>query len=162
MEFIKKNLLAIIVAGAAVLALILGMILPPVADVDGEIKFFDIVFGFNESELGATASGGMSLFGLVSFVALIAGIALTIVSMFKGEKLGFIGSILIAVAGVCMLLIFVAGTSYSVEYGGQVMFEAKFSELYDGLKLGAGAIIYAIIAILGGGFGILNKYKKIV
>ena len=162
MEFIKKNLLAIIVAGAGVLALILGMILPPIADVDGEIKLFDLVFGFNESQGGATATGALSFFALISFVALIVGIVLTVVSIFKNEKLAFIGSILIAVAGVCMLFALVAGTDYTMSIAGKTMMKAKFTEVYEGFKLGIGAILYAIIAILGGAFGIVNKFKKIV
>ncbi len=163
MEFIKKNLLAIIVAGAAVLALILGIALTPIADVEGEIKLFDLVFGVNESAMGATLSGGMSITGLVSFIALVAGIALTVVSMFvKDKKLDFIGSICIAVAGVLMLLVLTVGTDLVVTAAGQSQPYAKFSEIYEGLKLGIGTILYGVIAILGGGFGILNKFKKIV
>lgn len=162
MGFIKKNLLAIIIAGAGVLALILGMALEPVAELGEEVKFFELVFGFNKTQMGATAVGGMSFFALISFIALIAGIVLAVISMFKNEKLAFIGAILVAVAGVCMLLALVAGTNYTISVGGQKVMEAKFAELYESYKLGIGTIIYAIIAILGGAFGILNKFKKIV
>ena len=162
MEFIKKNLLAIIVAGAGVLALILGLALEPVAELGEEVKFFDLVFGFNKEQMGMTATGGLSFFALISFVALIAGIALTIVSIFKNEKLAFIGAILVAVAGVCMLLALVAGTDYSIAVGGKTMMTAKFADLYEGYDLGIGAIIYGVIAILGGGFGIFNKFKKVI
>ena len=173
MEFIKKNLLAIIVAGAAVLALIFGLILPGVsAEMGGAtytIGILGMAFGGAEYKVsagGATMTakvgdGGMSIFGLISLVALIVGIVLTIVSMFKDGKLGFIGSILIAVAGVCMLLLLVVGTDVSQTFGGQT-YTSKFAETFEQFKLGIGAIIYAILAILGGAFGILNKFKKIV
>ena len=169
MEFIKKNLLAIIVAGAAVLALIFGLILPgAVLEEHGaEISFSVLGLAFGGAEYkvsvgGATITeklgdGGMSIFGLISLVALIVGIVLIVMSMFKDGKLGFIGSILIAVAGVCMLLLLVAGTEIS-----SGAYTQSFAKTFEQFKLGAGAIIYAIIAILGGGFGILNKYKKIV
>ena len=157
MEFIKKNLLAIIVAGAAVLALILGAVMAGATaefmGVTVSVDLFKVVFGPGEG-----LSGGLSIFGLISFLALIAGIVLTVISMFKGEKLGFIGAILVAVAGVLMFFLLTAGTAVSYE-GVEV---SSFAEYYAGCKLGFGAIIYAILAILGGGFGILNKYKKIV
>ena len=106
--------------------------------------------------------GGMSIFGLLSIVALVAGIALTIVSIFvKDKKLDFIGSILVAVAGVFMLLLLVAGTDVTQTYGNMTR-TAKFTEVYEEFKLGIGAILYAIIAILGGAFGIVNKFKKII
>ena len=166
MEFIKKNLLAIIVAGAGVLALILGIALEPVAELGEEVKFFDLVFGFNQKQVipgvgTLTMTGGLSITALVSFVALVAGIALSVISMFKNEKLAFIGAICIAVSGVLMLLALVVGTEVTQAMGANSM-SIKFSDLYEGYKLGIGTIIYAIIAILGGAFGILNKFKKIV
>lgn len=170
MEFIKKNLLAVIVAGAAVLALILGMILPGVtAEMGGAtytIGILGMAFGSAEYKVSAggvsatakVGDGGMSIFGLISIIALLAGIALVIVSIFvKDKKLDFIGAICIALAGVFMLLLLVAGTDVSYAYGAQ-----SFAETFEKFKLGFGAIIYAILAILGGGFGILNKFKKIV
>ena len=173
MEFIKKNLLAIIVAGAAVLALILGMILPGVVAEMGGAKYsvgiLGMAFGGAEYKVSAggvsatakIGDGGMSIFGLLSVIALIAGIVLVIVSIFKGEKLAFIGSILIAVAGLFMLLLLVAGTDVSQTISG-TKYSAKFTETFEEFKLGFGAILYAILAIAGGAFGILNKFKKIV
>ena len=174
MEFIKKNLLAVIVAGAGLLALILGLILPGAAaemgGIDYSIGLLGMAFGGAEYKMsagGQTATfkvgdGGMSIFGVLSIVALVAGIALVIVSMFvKDKKLDFIGSILVAVAGVFMLLLLVAGTDITQTYGGTTN-TAKFTEVYEEFKLGIGAILYAIIAILGGAFGIVNKFKKII
>ncbi len=167
MEFIKKNLLAIIVAGAAVLAFILGIALTPIADVEGEIKLFDLIFGINESQTipgygTMKMTGAMSITGLISFIALVAGIALTVASIFvKDKNFDFIGAICIAVAGVCMLLLLTVGTDLVQSMGSQSM-SMKFADTYGELDLGIGAILYGIVAILGGGFGILNKFKKIV
>lgn len=162
MEFIKKNLLAIIVAGAGVLALVLGLVMAGATaeymGMTNSIDLVDIIFGFNED--GTT--GGMSIFGLISFVALVAGIALTIASMFvKDKKLDFIGAILVTVAGILMFLLLTVGTDVKMAtpVGEQVM---KFTDAYEIYNLGIGAILYGVIAILGGAFGILNKFKKIV
>ena len=170
MEFIKKNLLAIIVAGAGVLALLFGLILPgATADVFGtkySIGVFGLAFGSPDVTVeaaGQSASaqfceGGMSIFGLISIIALFAGIALTIASIFvKDKNLDFIGAILVAVAGLAMFLLLAAGTDVSM-YG----MTGSFGDYYKEFSLGAGAIIYALIAIIGGGFGILNKFKKII
>ncbi len=170
MEFIKKNLLAIIVAGAGVLALILGIILPAatltLGNETGTINFLGLVFGgatLTVSSGGASMSmefgnGGISIFGLISFIALVAGIALTIASMFvKDKKFDFIGAILVAVAGILMFLLLVVGTEITA--GG---LSVSFAEAYEEYSLGIGTILYGVIAILGGGFGILNKFKKIV
>lgn len=170
MEFIKKNLLAVIVAGAGLLALILGLILPgatlTIGSETGTINFLGLVFGnatLTVSGGGASVAmkfgdGGMSIFGLISILALVAGIALTIVSIFvKDKKFDFIGAILVAVAGVFMFLLLVAGTDIT---SGAI--STSFADAYKEYSLGIGAILYAIIAILGGAFGIVNKFKKII
>ena len=169
MEFIKKNLLAVIVAGAAVLALILGMIFPGVVLAEDGTKItigtLGMAFGgakYKVSAEGMSASyklgdGGASIFGLLSVLALIAGIVLVILSIKKGEKLAFIGSILVAVAGLFMLLLLVAGTD--LKLAGETV---KFKDMFEQFKLGFGAIVYAILAIAGGAFGIVNKFKKLI
>ena len=173
MEFIKKNLLAVIVAGAAVLALILGMIFPgAVAEMGGAkytVATLGLAFGgakykVSAEGMSATAKvgdGGASIFGLLSVLALIAGIVLVILSIKKGEKLAFIGSILVAVAGLFMLLLLVAGTDVTQTIAG-TKYSAKFTETFEQFKLGFGAIVYAILAIAGGAFGIVNKFKKLI
>lgn len=170
MEFIKKNLCALIVAGAGVLALIFGLILPGMTYVT---KTYSTTVGLIGLFFGAPAivtttgpitttgsfSGGLSVFGLLSFLALIAGITLTIVSIFvKDKKLDLIGAILVAVAGVLVFLLMTAGTE--VFYEGSSF--GTFNEVFEGFSLGAGAIIYGIVALLGGAFGVLNNFKKIV
>ncbi len=170
MEFIKKNLLAIIVAGAGVIALIYGLFLPgaqlTIGNQTGTINFLGLVFGgpkitISSGDASITSdfgNGGISIFGLISFIALIAGIALTIASIFvKDKKFDFIGAILIAVAGVLIFLLLTVGTELT---SGPV--SVTFAEVYDKYSLGIGAILYGVFAILGGGFGILNKFKKII
>ncbi len=173
MEFIKKNLLAVIVAGAAVLALILGLIFPGVvAEMNGgkfTIGILGMAFGGAEYKVSAGGTtmtakigdGGMSIFGLISLIALLVGLVLVVVSMLKGQEASFIGSALIAFAGVCMLLLLVAGTDVSQTVAGTTR-TTKFTTMFEEFKLGFGAIIYAIIAIIGGGLGVLNKFKKII
>ena len=167
MEFIKKNLCALIVAGAGVLALIFGLILP---GMTASSTYTSSTVGLMGLRVGApvitnttgslsntvTYSGGLSIFGLISFLALVAGIALTIVSIFvKDKKLDLIGAIL--VAGALMFLLMTVGTD--VSYRGMT---GTFSEIFGKCTLGAGAIIYGIVALLGGAFGVLNNFKKIV
>lgn len=177
---IKKLLPAIIVAGAALLAVIIALILPGASatqtaggvEVSAKASLIGMMFGstkITSEAMGMTMEmtygGGMSIFGLISFLALVAGIALIVASIFVADKnLDFIGSICIAVAGVLVLLLLVAGTdvtSVTME-GVKETTSAKFADVYAEMKLGVGAIIYAILAILGGAFGIVNKYKKIV
>ena len=178
---IKKLLPAIIVAGAALLAVIIALILPGAAytitqganERTQSISLIGMMFGSGPMKVktvigGVAASaesaynGGMSIFGLISFIALIAGIGLIVASIFVADKnLDFIGSICIAVAGVLVLLLFVAGTDIVSTVGNQE-YTAPFKDTFEEFKLGAGAIIYAILTILGGAFGIVNKYKKIV
>ena len=177
---IKKLLPAIIVAGAALLAVIIALILPGATatqsaggvEVSAKASLIGMMFGgakVTSEAMGVTMEmtygGGMSIFGLISFLALVAGIALIVVSIFVADKnLDFIGSICIAVAGVLVLLLLVAGTditSIAME-GVEEATSAKFVDVYGEMKLGVGAIIYAILAIAGGAFGIVNKYKKIV
>lgn len=177
---LKKYLSAIIVAGAAVLALIFGLILPGAAysveqfgvTESQTANLIGLMFGSTTITVTAgnvTASmiyqGGMSIFGLISFLALIAGIALVVVSIFvKGKKFDFIGAICIAVAGIFAFLLLTCGTDITgVTINGTTSNgTAAFTEVYEEFKLGAGAIIYGIVATLGGAFGIVNNFKKLV
>lgn len=177
---LKKYLSAIIVAGAAVLALIFGLILPGASatkEVFGStatktVNFLGLVFGgatittqSGNTTNSITITGGMSIFGLISFLALIAGIALVVVSIFvKGKKFDFIGAICIAVAGIFAFFLLTCGTDITgVTINGTTSNgTAAFTEVYEEFKLGAGAIIYGIVATLGGAFGIVNNFKKLV
>jgi hypothetical protein len=100
--------------------------------------------------------------GLISFLALIAGIALVVASIFvKGKKFDFIGSICIAVAGVLAFFLLTGGTDVTTTLGSLTN-ATPFTKVFEGYSLGAGAIIYGIVAILGGAFGIVNNFKKLI
>lgn len=181
---VQSFLPAIIVGGAAVLALIFGLILPGAVatteqsglTINVTVNLLGIMFGSakvissTESALGnitqeSTLNGGMSIFGLISLIALIAGIALVVVSIFvKGKKFDFIGAICIAAAGILVLFTLTCGTDVTgVTMGSNTINSTEsFVEAYEGFSLGAGAIIYGIIAILGGAFGIVNNFKKLI
>lgn len=173
-DFIKKNLATLIVAGAGLLAFIFCLFLPGIVASNkyGATKFSLINFMLgigkytSESTSGVISKGsidgGLSIFGLLSFICLIAGIGLTIASIFiKDKKLDFIGSILIVVAGIFAFMLLVAGTDVTQKIGSQTV-ATSFSKTFQLFKLGAGAYVYGILAILGGGFGIANKFLKIV
>lgn len=174
---LKKYLSAIIVAGAAVLALIFGLILPGASateEVFGStatktVNFLGLVFGgatittqSGNTTNSITITGGMSIFGLISFLALIAGIALVVVSIFvKGKKFDFIGAICIAAAGIFAFFLLTCGTDITATVGS-LTHATPFTEYFQEVGLGAGAIIYGIVATLGGAFGIVNNFKKLI
>ena len=174
MDKIKRNLASIITVGAVVLGLIFALILPGAVaseeNVSGTVSFFGIVFGggpivakvYNTTVEQAYA-GGMSIFGLLSFLLAVAGIALIVIQVVKGnDKLGFIGNILIAVAGIFAFLLLAAGTDVTVTIYEGYSATGTFAEQFKEFAIGAGAVIYGILALAGGAFGILNKFKKIV
>ena len=174
---VQSLLPTIIVGGAAVLALIFGLILPGAtatsevlgSTVTTTVNFLGLVFGgatittqSGNNTNTATITGGMSTMGLISFLALIAGIALIVVSIFvKGKKFDFIGSICIAVAGVLAFFLLTGGTDITTTLGS-LTHATPFTEYFEGVSLGAGAIIYGIVATLGGAFGIVNNFKKLI
>ena len=98
---IKKLLPAIIVAGAALLAVIIALILPGASatqtaggvEVSAKASLIGLMFGstkITSTAMGITMEmtygGGMSIFGLISFLALIAGIGLIVASIFVADK----------------------------------------------------------------------------
>ena len=175
---VQSLLPTIIVGGAAVLALIFGLILPGAGKVEEgllgtatySVPFLGLAFGgatittqTGNTSTTETLTGGMSTMGLISFLALIAGIALVVVSIFvKGKKFDFIGSICIAVAGVLAFFLLTGGTDVVYEVIGNTTQNVEFTKKFSEYTLGAGAIIYGIIAILGGAFGIVNNFKKLI
>ena len=114
-EFIKKNLATLIVAAAGFLALIFCLFLPGASYKTNEMgtkvtmNISTIGLMFGRSVLVTKAEGvkatiiyhgGLSIFGLFSFLCLVGGIGLVIASLFvKDKKLDFIGYILLVVAG---------------------------------------------------------------
>ena len=181
MNFIKKNLATLIIACAALLAFVFALFLPGASykqtqggvEVSSTAALIGIMFG--SSKIVSTASGvtmealikgGMSIFGLISVILLALGIAAVIASIFvKEKKLDLIGSILIVLAGIFVFLTLVAGTNVTaMTMAGETITDLSepFAEVFGEMKLGAGAYVYGILALLGGGFGILNNFKKIV
>jgi len=177
MDFIKKNLAVIISVGVAFVAFVLAIFLPGAtaelgsgAKVDANLlgmMFGSATITQKAGSMTATMTykGAMSIFGLLSFLCLIAGIGLNVASIFiKDKNFDFIGSVLIAVAGVLVFLLLVAGTDLTavVINGNTQTGKSKFKDVYEIWKLGAGTYIYGILAILGGGFGVANKFLGIV
>ena len=80
----------------------------------------------------------------------------------KNKNLDFLGAILVTLSGVLMLFLLTAGTDVVTASIGSTTITVKFVEYFKDYTLAFGAILYAILAILGGAFGILNKFKKIV
>ena len=167
MDLIKKNKTAVLVAFAAFLALFFALILPGVKGsfegVTISAKTLAVAFGGADYEYTSSAghsgtlstTGGMSIFGLISVLLLFLSIVLAAASVFvEGKNLDSFASLLLFVSGIFMLLLLVAGTDVTL-MGTKV----EFSEVKDAynIKLSIGAIIYAIVAILGGAFGIYNK-----
>ena len=130
-EKIKKNLTKVIVLAVACLALIFTFILPgatmsTVSDgitVHGKISLLGVIFGNSEIvydifgiNVKVPFSGGASVFGIISFLCLLAGIALIILSFFKKDKkFDVIGYILLFISGITFFMLFVAGGSASID-----------------------------------------------
>ena len=173
-DFIKKNLATLIVAGAGLLAFIFCLFLPGISykmgDGRTDVAIIGLMFGRSTAvsksagaKVEMVINGGLSIFGLLSFLCLIAGIGLTIASIFvKDKKFDFIGSILIVVAGIFAFMLLVACTDITKMAGEKLPKPEAFKEVFGDFKLGAGVYVYGILAILGGGFGIANKFLKIV
>ena len=174
---VKTLLPVIIVAGAAILALIMALILTGITKSQtygsttavNTVSLVGMIFGGGPSvgTLGSTSTsteyqGGMSIFGLISFIVLLLGVASLVASVFvEDKKLDLLGAALIALAGILMLLLLSAGTDLARTIGNTTV-TTTFAEAFEGYSLATGPIVYAIIAILGGGFGVANYFLKIV
>ncbi len=169
---LKFNPLVLVAVGAAVVAIILATFLPgAIYKTDyGTVTITLIGFMFGSlniksiSTLGSltttsetTISGGLSTFGLISFILLVIGIVAIVASIFvKGKKLDLIGSIAVFVAGILLLLLLSAGSNLAVTQNTSI----AFAEYFEEFKLGAGTIICAIICILGGLCGAYGAVKS--
>jgi hypothetical protein len=178
----NKNLPIFIVVGLVALALILAFAFPGATFYQEEttlgvtsyqsnkISLYSIIFGglsgTSVSAIGNTVTtneisvlGGMSYFALISFILLVLGLVLVVASLVvKDKKLDLIGSALLVLAGIFMFLILVAGADITIE-GNVKDHVLTFKEMFEEYKLGAGAIIYAILAILAGLVGGFNALK---
>lgn len=108
--------------------------------------------------------GGLSIFGLIAFVLLVVGlIALVLSFVLKDKSKLFVliagGAFLLA--GVCALLITVAGTSVTTtELLSSIAAETKvsFKEFLENMNLGTGAILFAVFGILSGATLLVDQF----
>ncbi len=155
----------------AVLAFIFMFALPGISasivqdgiTMEGHIKMSAFVFGggnISASFWGLkidvmSFKGGLSIFGLVAFILLVIGIALTVLSLVlrKQAKLyALLGCIVLLLSGVFAFLLTVAGTSATITIAGETQTVVEtWKEFVSGLHLGTGAILFGVFNILAAG-----------
>ena len=114
----NKGATAIIVLFAGILALVSALIFPAISRKLGEessitANIFGMAFGgatltttIKSTTTSVAITGGMSIFALISIIALFMGIALSVMSIFsKNKNLDFLGAILVTISGVLMLFL---------------------------------------------------------
>ncbi|MBQ7224769.1 MAG: hypothetical protein IJX06_04390 [Clostridia bacterium] len=164
---IKTNLSAIILSIVGLIALLSTIVLPGIIQCRGEYTttLWGLIFGNASFSNGTYITGGLSTFGLISFIVLCVGIGFAVTSFFiKGKNLEFIGAICITVAGFLMLFVMEVGTDILTEIhsdGSVHTKPQKFHRFYLYFQYYIGAIICVFVAILGGAMGIANKFKKL-
>ena len=187
----SKSLLPLILKCAAglfvLLALIFMFVLPGLSyseestsilgtsSVAFSISFFGLVFGngtmHSETTLAnqtsaadVTISGGMSIFALIAFILLIAGIvtcAFTFVLKDKAKLLGVVSGVLFVLAGICAFMVKVAGTDVVTSasiLGSEIVGSISFTEYFKDMNLGIGAILFGVLNILAGGCLLVNEF----
>ena len=167
MKLKLSNILQIVAAFFAILAIVC-LFLPGVSQKASEmgatatisISLIGLVFGGGplkvalsgggeSANTSADYKGGMSIFGLLAFILLVVAIVLAIVAIvMKKSNLLIPAGAVAVVAGICVLLVMVAGTAAE---------GTAFKDLMEGLKLGIGSILFAVSAILGGGLLVASK-----
>ena len=173
MDFIKKNLSAVIVAVCGLVAIILslflaGVIYNPEAELVSTVSLIGMIFGSGTMVMtgknpftgeitkeNVQLTGGGSTFALISFVVLVIALLIAVLAMFKDNKFSAIAGLLLIVSGVLMFLLLSAGSSITVSES--LGLSQEFTKFFEGYRLGIGAIIYAILSILGGALGILTS-----
>lgn len=190
----KALLPVIIVAGTAIISLLMILFLQGATKTVTEVgvlttkttisvvSFKGLIFGGgpkvvtvnNGNPTSLTYEGGMSTFGIISLILLVLGVLTVASSIFftdkKQEKTSsiifLVGSSLIALAGLCMLLVLAGGsaliTAKTVIGNQTFQTTSTFAKYFEGFTLASGPIVYALLAILGGGFGVANHFLKIV
>ena len=167
MKLKLSNILQIVAAFFAILAIVCLFLLGVSATQDlmrvpvtVSISLIGLVFGGGPLKASGSAGGtsvnqsmdykgGMSIFGLLAFILLVVAIVLAIVAVvMKKSNLLIPAGAVAVVAGICVLLVMVAGTTAE---------GTAFKDLMEGLKLGIGSILFAVSAILGGGLLVASK-----
>ena len=166
-KFIKTNLSAIVLIVAGLVAFLSTIVLPGITTDFGYMhtNLWGLIFGNASLSNGTYITGGLSIFGLISFIVLCVGIGFAVTSIFKKNKnFEFIGAICITVAGFLMLFVMEVGTDILSETrsSGTVYTKPqKFLLFYLDYQYYIGAIVYVFVAMLGGAMSIANKFKKL-
>ena len=165
-KFIKTNFSAIILIIAGLIALLSTIVFPGITTHYGYIhtNLWGLMFGNAAFSNESYITGGLSTFGLISFIVLCVGIGFAVTSIFKKNKnLEFIGAICIMVAGFLMLFVMEVGTDVvTITYeDGSSIGGGGFLLYFLDYQYYIGAIVYVFVAMLGGAMGIANKFKKL-
>ena len=178
-----KEYLPLIIKGVSLLFVVLALIfmfaLPGVVketasqgmSVTTTMPMFGLVFG-NGTLHGETSvigmpisvdlhlQGGLSFFGLLSFLLLVAAIILFVLSFVLKDKarlfLLIAGGLLI-VSGIFAFLIKTFGTDITASLMGETGSPTSFTETFRDTNLGVGAILFGIFNILAGGLLLVNE-----
>ena len=107
-----------------------------------------------EITLNFVANGGLSYCALISFILLVLGVILGIVSLFiKGKIFPALSGLLIFIAGILIFLTHIAGSDVALVLEGEnTLPSTPFVDFIEDneLKLGVGTILYGVLGILGG------------
>ena len=104
------------------------------------------------------AFSGISLFGVLAFSCLIVGIMLFIFDIFKQkDKMYIVSCCFIIFSGILILFILVTGTNV----GASPYYYLEYEKMLNSFQLGVGTIIWSLLCVLGGGFGILYSLLRL-
>lgn len=105
------------------------------------------------------AFSGISLFGVIAFLCLIAAVVLFIIYILKKKgKLYVASCVLFILSGIFILFLLWAGTTFNgTGWGGWAY---KYIQTQDDiiLRLGAGTILWSLLCVLGGAFGLYHHF----
>ena len=94
--------------------------------------------------------GGLSYFALLAFLIGLGSTISFVYDIVKKESKFTEGAdILMAIAGILMLFVLVAGTKVSVSMAG-ISESETFRQCYDEFSLGIGAIVWTVLCLGGG------------
>ena len=180
-QFCKEHISALVLLSAAVLSFIFFFTMSGVKitqvvegiEIVGTVPLSGVAFGSSRAnfqfsysgssiDVGVPFSGGLSVFGLISFILLFVSMALIIYAMVKeNAQIELYGAICLLVSGICMFLVLVAGSDVVADLSGfgQEKIAESFREFYEDTHISVGVYFYGIVCILGGVFGIYRYFK---
>jgi hypothetical protein len=126
-------------------------------EVTAKINLISFIFGGGSLEtttMGVNVSlskdGGLSYFALLSFLIGLGSTISFVYDIVKKESKFTEGAdILMAIAGILMLFVLVAGTKVSVSMAG-ISESETFRQCFDGFSIGIGAIVWTVLCLGGG------------